>query len=163
MRHYRSLILLVIGLSAQPAAAQPAVTAFGSGCPDSNGRIPVLTTSQLPAIGNPSFTFNLSMASPLMPSYVYGALARAIPPIPLASGSGCEVHLDLASAALLINAGISPLGPITTAFNGTAVHPFPIPPLPPLAGYSVFVQAVVLDPALTLGFVVSNGLQVTFG
>lgn len=157
------VIVFAAAFAAPPAAGQGSVQSYGAGCQDSNGRTPVLSTFFLPAIGNSAFSFTITMASALQPSYVFGALAPATPPVGLGFGSGCTVHIDLASAAMLVNAGLSPLGPVTTATNGTANHPFPIPPIPALAGFSLYVQAVAIDPALTLGFVVSNALCITMG
>ena len=160
-RKLAGALLLVMFEASVPA--QASATVIGMGCLDSNGRVSALSTSQLPTIGNANFSLDLSMAPPMSPSFIFGALAAAPVPWSLGLGSGCDVYLEQTSMLLLVNAGLSPLGPLITGAPGAVVHPFPIPNDPGLVGLSVYVQAATLDPALPLGFVVSNALRVTFG
>lgn len=149
--------VLALFVAAGSLAAQ-STTPVGTGCPDSNGRTPVLTTCQMPSIGNSAFAWKVTMVSPAAATYVFLALDTAQTPLSL--GGSCQLFLDVPSMTNLIFAGVSPLGP-STASLGAATHPMPIPNLPSLAGVSVVGQGMVIDSAVTLGAVVSNALVLT--
>jgi hypothetical protein len=156
------LFVLAI-LVAAPIQAQGSASIIGSGCTDSNGRTAVLTTTSLPSIGNSAFSFQVLMGTGLANAWMFASFGQATTPLVLPGGGGCNVYLELSSMISLVQAGIIPIGPLLTSTAGSAMFPLPIPFDPSLAGATFYVQVAVEDPALTLGFTVSNALRVTIG
>ncbi|HMS15397.1 MAG TPA: hypothetical protein PKA37_01065 [Planctomycetota bacterium] len=150
---------LAARLDAQPAS--PTVISVGSGCSGAGGFAPILHTgSELPVVPNPSFAIRLSQAAPGTAAFLYGAFGMAETPLSL--GGGCSIFLDMESLLLLVNAGISPLGPVATTIQGDALWPMPVPVDPGLVGLRVALQAAVQDSAAPLGWTLSNALDVFF-
>lgn len=141
-----------------PAAA---VTTVGAGCQGSHGSAITLGANGLPTLGNSGFAVTISGAAPSSGGFLYGAIGPANPPIPVTPS--CSLFLDLNSFLLLIQLGISPVGPITVTPQGTASIPFAVPSTPSWAGSRLDLQFAAVDAAAPGGFILSNGLGLTFG
>ena len=134
------------------------VTSFsiGTGCVGSNGQVPQLVTDNLPQLGNSLFTMRTENLPTGTNVYLYSAFALAGSPLTLAPG--CRFYLDLASAFTAIQLGLSPAGPVAADGSGVATFPYPIPPLPGLAGFDLRTQAIALDVGATPPFTTTNAL-----
>jgi hypothetical protein len=135
----------------------PSVTAYGVGCAGSQG-IPSLSASQLPFLGNFTFSLTVNGAAASAPAYFFVALAPDLTGLNI--GGGCSVWLDFNSLIALINIGFSPLGPVGTNASGTAVLPLPVPNDPGLSGGTLYFQAAIADATVT-GFALTNAIQAT--
>lgn len=135
--------------------AQASVTAFGGGCGGSLGA-PVLSSTQVPFIGNSAFTLDVAGATPNSLAYLFFAAGPAATPYP--AGGGCFIHLDLTSFATFINLGLSPMGPLPTGPAGATSFNLPVPGDPQAAGISLAFQAAVADGTAPLGLALTNGV-----
>jgi hypothetical protein len=149
-------VLLVLSVGAA-SSQTPTATQVGSGCVDSNGRVAVLSTTQLPAVGNLAFNVDVTMGSPGAGVLIFWSTGLEPAPIPL--GGGCSLYLEFLTMILVINQGASPIGPVFMGPTGALNLPIPIPNIPNLVASHVVLQAAVLDPALTLGFTTTNALD----
>ncbi len=137
--------------------ALASVTSVGVGCPGLNAMVPVLSTLQLPSLGNAAFTLTVSNAPGGAASLLYGSLG--LNPFPISIGGGCSVYLDPVTLDLLINAAFFPLGPVFADPLGVAGFNLPIPPDPALNGLHVGLQAVIFDASAALGLTLTNALD----
>ena len=149
-----------LGADELTSGPAPTATPFGLSATHSTGLVPFLQTNQIPALGTAAFPLTVTPALPNSFAYLFAAYATAPGPIPL--GSGNTFWLDPVTADALAVAGVSPVGPIQTGAGGTATTTFTIPNDPTLAGFVLVVQAAVLDPAITAGFVTTNALVLPF-
>jgi hypothetical protein len=117
----------------------------------------MLSSQQLPALGNNLFVADVTMGNPLGASYLF--LSSLPAAVPTQLGAGCSIYLDLTSLLAFVGAGVSPIGPQITNGLGDAGFPLAIPANPGLAGTSIYLQALVIDPPSPLGFSLSNGLR----
>lgn len=138
-------------------STQPLLTTVGTGCAGTAGLAPTLSSTQLPSIGNGSFSVDVLQAAPNSQAFLYLSLGMA--PSPLSVGGGCMVYLEPVSLFQLIGVGFSPLGPVPTSATGATSFLLPIPPDPGLAGSSVGLQVAIGDPASPTGFTVTNALE----
>ena len=140
----------------------PSATVSGNGCPGSGGGMfdPDfrLRTNEPPRLG--SATFQIQAVNGLAGGSISLYLASAISgaPLPLPGANGCAIFLDVPSAQLLINSGLSPIGPIPTA-SGSLNLPIPLPLDPGLANVSLSVQAASFDG---ISFLASNAITLNF-
>jgi hypothetical protein len=132
------------------------VNPYGLGCIGIGGATR-LSSSQVPTLGNASFSLDVTLSVPNVPAYLF--LASAPAQIQLPSTTGCFIYLDLPSLQQFISAGVSPLGPTTTNALGTASFTLPVPANASLAGVSIYCQAAVLDWSTLWGLSLSNGVQ----
>lgn len=119
------------------------------GCPGSGGRTPVFLEYGLPKVGNPGFGLVLSGARPGAAALALIGPAGARTPL----GGGCSLALAPPFLGLLFQ----------TAASGAGQLPLPIPGDSALRNLALFLQALVLDPAGSLGpgvLALSNGLAV---
>jgi hypothetical protein len=136
-----------IGADEFSAATKVAV---GVGCSSPGGSVPVLDTDW-PFLGNANFAMYTTSVAPGQFVLPFGSVG--VSPFPLPLGFGCSVFLDLATA---INMGLGIAGP-----GGSTSLLFPLPASPALAGFPLAFQSVVLDPASSLSFVLSNAVSLT--
>ena len=149
---------LVAALLCGPVVSQPAsATPVGAGCPDSQGRTAILSTAQLPSLGNLGFSVDFTMGSPGASAYAFWSLGLGQSPIPL--GGGCNLYLEFLTMLSVISQGLSPLGPVTLGPMGSASLSIPIPNIGALQGVHLVLQAAVTDAALALGFTTTNALD----
>ena len=102
----------------------------------------------------------LSGGAPGTAAYVFGAFSAATPPIPVTSG--CFIYLNPLSAMAFINAGASPLGPVSLGTTGVGTLPFLVPWLPALAGVDLYLQGM-LAVSSPPGFALTQGVRLTLG
>ncbi|MAG54753.1 MAG: hypothetical protein CMJ83_00525 [Planctomycetes bacterium] len=119
-------------------------TTLGAGSPGTNGLVPTLTSPVAPRIGAPDFVLRVADARPTTMSGLFVTTQLAQPPA--AVGPGATLYLDPAELVTLAAAGVSPIALEPTSASGDRDFPFPIPPDPSLAGFTLHFQAVVLDP-----------------
>jgi hypothetical protein len=117
-----------------------------------------LCSNEPPVVGSGSF--RIQATDGLMSSSMSLYLSVGLVPVPfnLPGPLSCPVYLDVPSANLLFQQGLSPIGPFVTP-NGTLDLPIPLPFIPSLIGASLDVQVLsfnVIDArtsnALTLKF-----------
>jgi hypothetical protein len=134
----------------------PSLTTVGTGCIGSSGLPLTLGSLQLPFIGNPTFSLDVSQGPALSNAYLFASFG--ISPVPAGLGGGCFIYLDLTTMQMLINQGFSPIGPLGTGPTGATSFSLPIPPDPGIAGFSIAFQAAVSD-STPLGLVLSNAVD----
>ncbi|MBL8756774.1 MAG: right-handed parallel beta-helix repeat-containing protein [Planctomycetes bacterium] len=122
---------------------------LGTGCAGS-GPAPQLGCDE-PFLGNPSFGLYTDTGLPGSISVLFGALAPALPPLPFGN---CTIYLDTSSAVGLAVGLAGATGVTSVAFT--------LPANPAFVNLQLDYQALVLDAAAPLGFVLSNGLDVVF-
>jgi hypothetical protein len=106
----------------------------GAGCPGSGNFVPAIGGNGDPTIGNLAYELTLQNA---LGGTAAGLLLGF--PTQLDLGAGCIVR---SSGSAFVLAGTLGSGP----GQGTALYPFPVPPLPWLLGVSFDAQWAVLDP-----------------
>lgn len=94
----------------------------------------------------------------MSPASLYGALGA---PQPSVLANGTNLYLNPASALALVQAGLFPIGPVTTSPMGRATFPLPIPMVPALGGTELTVQALIEDPAVSGGFTTTWSMHLT--
>ena len=117
--------------------------AFGQGCAGSGGFVPVIGSSNAPAINTNNFTLELNDAlGPSLGLFLVDTsnTAWAGGPLPYALGGGCNL---LVGGAVLLFHLINTNG----AGTGSAGQIFPIPNDPGFGGLTFYAQWGVLDPA----------------
>lgn len=144
---YGDLIAINLGISyGAPIAAAVSV---GVGC-GAAPNVPVLSATP-PTIGGP-FLLSISNGTPNKAgALVFSAVAAGS----IGIGGGCNVYLDLPTAAELF--------PIGTNATGSGSFPVSVPFVPAIAGASAALQAVLLATPGPLGFDLTNGVVVTIG
>ncbi len=154
-------------ITIQQSSALAQKSVVGQGCPGFFNLIPQLGGAGLPTLGNPTFAATLATGAPLSAATLFAS--TSVGPA-LDVGNGCILRLDLAGFAALTQAGLNPLGTATTSGLGACQFPLPVPAVPPLAGMSFAVQAIILDAAgppvvgnPSLRFTLSNALSLQFG
>lgn len=139
-------------------SAPASYTPFGVGCPRSAG-VPALRTVQgsRPWIAEP---FRLEV-TPIpdsnaaigligVSSVAWGTLTLPLD-LGVIGAPGCSIYTSVELSLQLIGAA------------GVAPWTLPIPNLATLVGQSLFMQAIVIDPAVQAGFVVSDAGQAILG
>ena len=145
---------LEVAPSVPPVAS---LTFIGTGCVGSSGLPMTLSSLQVPFIGNPIFSLDLSDGPATSTAYLFVATALASNPFNL--GGGCNVYLDLVSMQTLISQGVSPIGPLATGPTGATSWSLPIPPDPGIAGLRIVFQAAAVDATGPFGLVLSNAAE----
>ncbi len=133
------------------------VSVVGTGCPGTGSLVPTLSTSQLPFLGNLGFSVDVAQGASGSAAFLYVSLGTD--PNGVAVGGGCTVYLDFPSLLILLQANITPTGPVPTGIAGDAVIPFPIPDLAQLAGLHVGFQSAIVDAGSPLGLTLTNALD----
>ncbi len=135
-------------------------TSVGSGC--AGGAM----AAQLVALGRPrlfnqGFAMQIQGGLPGAPGWLFGAQGPATAGVPL--GGGCTLYLDIPSMLSLMNAGVSPLGPVPINGQGTAT--FNLSPITTvsLVGASLCVQSAFSDAGATIGFAITNAVDLVIG
>ena len=134
--------------------------AYGQGCPGSGSLVPAIGHTGTVALGSTSFAVTAGNALGGAPALLaLGASNASWLGIPeaLALGGGCNIYQAIALAFAF---GLSGSGP-----GGGAVSvPLAIPNNPALAGASLYLQWLIVDPAAPNGFgvVTTQGAQVIF-
>ncbi|MEZ6037908.1 MAG: FG-GAP-like repeat-containing protein [Planctomycetota bacterium] len=126
---------------------------YGAGTAGTSGKVPNLYPVGVPAvptIGNPTFGLGLRNSRPLS----IAVIAAGVTPAPFAP-----------FGILLGDIGVT--WAFVTNVQGRGAVPFPIPNNPAIAGFEIYCQAGVFDPAgnetLFPGFALSNGLKLRGG
>lgn len=131
-------------------AYESAVTAYGAACRGSASRLADVGWQGRPVPGNDTFAFTVGNARASTPAaMMVGAVATNIP---------LDVF-GMPTCVLLTQPLVSI--PASTTATGFAQVPFAIPPDPLLAGVTLYVQWLILDPGTNVAsLVVSNGARV---
>ncbi|MSR74780.1 MAG: right-handed parallel beta-helix repeat-containing protein [Planctomycetes bacterium] len=137
----------------------PAVQVLGAGSLNSSGAVALLSSPQLPTLGNTGFAMVLDQAPANTNAWVFASVGTAAQPVTIAAG--CHVWLELQSMMILVQAGVAPLGPLPTSASGSTAFTLPLPQDPALAGLVLGMQAVMLDSGVANGFALSNALRLT--
>jgi hypothetical protein len=117
----------------RPAGLPGSVATYGSGCPGSGGRVPLLQVGGAPALGDPSFAIHVTRGLPLAPAAFLVGVARANTALP----GGCTLWVDLRSGLLV---------PAATDGQGAMHLLLPVPYEPGLLGLRACFSAAVIDP-----------------
>lgn len=133
----------------------PSSLVFGQGCAGTGGFVPVISSTNAPAIGTTNFTIDLNDAAPLTVAVFgmgfsntsYGGL-----PLPFALGGGCDLLVAMQFRTISLLQGAAP-------GSGVAAQGLPIPNSPALQNLQVFAQWGVVDVAAANPF----GLAMTAG
>ncbi len=113
---------------------------------------PQLNSSGLPALGNATFTLDITTV-PALTSVTF-AFADQLGNVPL--GSNCTLLVSLTSFVVLV--------PTMSDASGQASLPMPVPPVASLAGLSLYSQGIVVDATGPFaGLTLTNGLRFTIG
>lgn len=136
-----------------------ATEAYGQGCAGSGGFVPVIGSSNAPAINSPNFQIEMHDAYAPALAVVLVDFQNAVwagGTLPWAFGGGCS---------LLTGSGASQFTvmPMVGAGTGVAIAPFPIGNDPGYTGLTFFTQWGVLDPAAPnpFGFTTTAGYRFT--
>jgi hypothetical protein len=113
-------------------------------------------STQVPFLGNTTFSLDVIQAALNAPAYLF--IASSMAATPLSIGGGCFIYLDNTSLQAFVSAGRSPFGPVLTNAFGTASFLVPVPSDPLLTGLNAMFQAAVLDAGAPMGLNLSNGL-----
>lgn len=143
--------------TSQPTPPAPMVTPVGTGCTGTGGLVPVLSTSQLPFLGNSSFIVDVGQGAPSSQAFLF--LSAGLAPVPSPIGGGCLVYLDVPSMLQFVATGSFPLGPLPTSPSGATSFPLPVPAISGLAGLHIGVQAAIADAVAPAGFTLTNALD----
>jgi hypothetical protein len=127
-------------------------TLVGAGCPGVGGAITSIDLWSWPFLGNPQLTIGFEDAPANAIVGLFGSLGLS--PVPLTIGGGCDAYLDPGSLVVLA-------GSLTSSVGETSVF-FPVPANASFAGFNLAYQGLVLDATTTLGFTVTNAIDVTF-
>ncbi|MCK5943499.1 MAG: VCBS repeat-containing protein [Planctomycetes bacterium] len=134
-------------------AATARADSYGAGTTGTGGLLADLYpvgSPAVPTIGNATFGIGLRNVRP----FSVAVIAAGLSSLPITPGG-------------ILIGDIGATWAVVTNFAGKSAVPLPIPPTPALAGFEVFCQAGVFDPAgdesLLPGFVVTNGLKVRLG
>ncbi len=121
---------------------------FGASTPGCAGPLALAVTS-IPQVGNAGFAVTCTNAPPSSFG-LFGVSGAALPSPLLVSGVG----LWLSPATLLAF-------PVASTPIGAAPFPLPIPPLPSLAGATLYAQSGWIDACAPGGISASNALSIT--
>ncbi|MCA8977869.1 MAG: right-handed parallel beta-helix repeat-containing protein [Planctomycetes bacterium] len=130
------------------------IVAVGAGCPGTGALVPSMSWLEWPYLGNQDFAVLVRDMPPgqaMLPVASFGASST-----PFVIGAGCEVWLDLGSLVVI------PVLP-TAGPAGTASLVVPFPANAAFVGVDYGFQALVFDPGATLGFTMTNALDVELG
>ncbi len=141
-----------------PAASTRLV---GMGCLSSSMLPSSLQASGLPVIGAADFRLEIAGGARDGIAFIFFSFFEAQSPLRL--NADCFFYLDLLDAAALVSSGASPLGPLPLSSSGFGSRSLPIPDDASIAGSNVFVQALILDPAVVAGFSSTNALEIVVG
>jgi hypothetical protein len=123
---------------------------YGSGCPGTGGAIPVLSYTGCP-VGGATLNFSLTKALGGSTALVFIGLTEAAIPLPPTNCTFLVGNLFPTPFAVPL---FGPPG------DGQIQFAVGIPPTTP--DVSITTQAIVLDPANSLGAVTTNGVRITF-
>jgi hypothetical protein len=127
------------------------------GCVGAGG-VTTISSPNLPFLGNPTFSIDLSGGAPSSSGYLFLSLVGADPGIPV--GAGCLIYLELNGLIQAINSGVSPIGPLPTSGTGQTSFVISVPNDPMAAGLHVYLQCAVADATVPgLALTLSNGLD----
>lgn len=129
-------------------ACQGATAVTGPGCPGSQGFVPSLTAEGCPTPGS-AVTLCVSLAY----APTTGVLFLGSGPGPIPLGPGCALYVGRFIPPLPVP--ISGVGAGTGSLQVAAVVPASVPP-----GTSTYLQVLLFDPGVGLGFSASNGLRI---
>ena len=121
---------------------------YGSTMTTSGGRL-FYSGNKEPRVGDLGFALVASGVSIASPGAFVLSPIPAVIPI-----AGITVYVDYTVP------GFTTI-PVQADFSNIAAFPVPLPPLPFLAGYTIFSQAIFFDPGLPGQYAGSNGLQLT--
>lgn len=125
----------------------------GAGCAGSNGT-PSLGALSSPFLGNPNWALYAANLPPGAPMFTAVSFGTTTSPTPV--GGTCNVWLPLSFlTALPVIAVAGPAGTTSVLFSW--------PANPAYAGVNYGFQALVVDPGTSLGFTLSNALDVVLG
>jgi hypothetical protein len=146
-----------------PASVGP----LGSACGFMGIGAPSLTSSTPPVLGG-SFQINVSSANAGGAAMLYWSVGVNPAGAPIAAGSPCLCHLDLASVWQLNQLGLEPLAVTVIPTPSFPAWTFAVPALPAYAGVVIGAQAAIFGPngTIPLGGTVAeftNALQLTLG
>ena len=133
----------------------------GDGCVGSFGNYPVLGAKEAPQVNNQNFAYEVHGA----PVSTLGVLFIGADPafhLPLDSigVTSCTLHTN---PLVNVPLGTSATG-TTMRADGSATIPFPVPNAPILSGFSIYVQAALVDlqNGRGIALTMTNGLATTF-
>ncbi|MCB9881171.1 MAG: hypothetical protein H6834_05225 [Planctomycetes bacterium] len=125
------------------------VIEYGAGCAGSGGFVPTLSVGGCPA---PGTQLSIDLANGLGGSTA--AVVFGLGQIQVPIGGGCDVLVN--PIGVNITLALNGSGPGQGSYSLPIVLPIPLPP-------GTFVlQGVCIDPGATLGFTLTNAVQVTF-
>lgn len=154
-RHGANAPSLVVSYN-PPMASAPRT---GQGC-GPNGGVQ-LDAVGVPQIGNASFAVRVSNGPASGVASFY--LAFGLNSAPVTLPGGCTVYLDPATAGLLVQAGVSPFGPVPLDAAGGVVLPLAIANQTSLIGARIDTQVLVPAVGAPNGFYLSNALSIKIG
>lgn len=154
MRHFPRLLLSLALMAATVHAQVP----YGDGTAGLGGVVPRLDAPQA-WMGNADFEWRIDNA--LGGSIAY-LLVSAAPGSTVINGT--EILVDVNPAALLAVEAVPLGGPsgLPTFGSGDFAAPILLPPIPALAGFSLYAQALVIDPGAPGSLAATNGLESPF-
>jgi hypothetical protein len=140
-------------------AQLPSVQSLGTGSLNSSGAAAILSSTQVPTLGNAGFAVVVDQLPQAANVWLFASIGTSAQGLTLAPG--IELWLDLPSMLALSQAGVAPFGPLAAGPSGSTGFALPLPADPALNGLVVGLQACVLDNGVAAGFAVSNALRLT--
>ncbi len=141
---------LSLALATSPLLAQQT---YGSPTAGTGGLAPLLTSIR-PGLNDPGFRLDVQCAAPSsLAAVVLGTASGSLPLV------GAELLVDPSSLVGSFQGLTAPPGP----GEGSVSFGLPIPNLPPLVGFPLFFQALVLDPVAPQGLAASRGWRLAVG